>query len=324
MTKEKGTTSDIFKSKALVYFVELTKNLSYTRTAQLLGITQPALTQQIKKIERVLGTPLFYSVGKKIQLTDAGNSLLKATTDIFQMINTAKNEIQHSTTATSGKISIGVLASMEGAVIEQFVEHHFNQVPEVQVDVYLLTRRDIWERLENNKIDVAIMYLPDENIKNWKPYKIKKIMDDDMVFIHSNEDFAGKKKVKLKDTVDVDHKWVGYVQSYYLNELIKTSYTNELLDIPQAVARFSSPYQILKFANDNDAYTALPTSFVAVNDEKINGYQSKFEPNISTEMAFVYRTDKERIPRIKNFFDIWDEYIKEKDYLTRLKDIKPL
>ncbi|MGR3741818.1 LysR family transcriptional regulator [Companilactobacillus sp. DQM5] len=322
MSKEKGMESNVFTSKALSYFIELTKNLSYTQTAQLLGITQPALTQQIKKIERALGAPLFYSVGKKIQLTDAGHTLLKTTTDIFQQINSAKDEIQHSTTATSGKISIGVLASMEDSVIEEFVTHHFREVPDVQVDVYLLTRRDIWERLENNKIDLAIMYLPDENIKNWKPYKIKKIIDDDMLFIHSNKELADKKKVKLKDTLDKE--WVGYVKSYYLNELIQEKYKNEMVDIPEAVTRFSSPYQILRFSNNLGAYTALPTSFVVANQENIKGYQAHFDPNITSEMAFVYRKDKEQIPRIDNFFKIWDKYLHEKDYLTRLKEVKTI
>lgn len=322
MTKEKGTTSDIFASKALTYFIELTKTMSYTQTAQLLGITQPALTQQIKKLEHSLGAPLFYSVGKKIQLTDAGATLLKMATDIFDKIHIARDEIQHSTTAVSGKISIGVLASMEDSVIEEFVTHHFREVPEVQIEVNLLTRRDIWERLENNKIDLAIMYLPDENIKNWKPYKIKKIIDDDMLFIHNNEKFLDKKKIKLKDTLD--NNWVGYVKSYYLNELIHEKFKNEMIDIPESVARFSSPYQILRFSNNLGAYTALPTSFVIANMENLDGHYAHFDPNITSEMAFVYRKDKEQIPRIKNFFSIWDKYLHEKDYMTRLKDIKTI
>ncbi|GKQ42710.1 transcriptional regulator [Companilactobacillus sp. RD055328] len=322
MTKEKGTKSDIFTSKALTYFVDLTKSLSYTQTAQLLGITQPALTQQIKKLEKSVGAPLFYSVGKKIQLTDAGNTLLKMATEILEKIHVARDEIQHSTTATSGRISIGVLASMEDSVIEEFVTHHFKEVPEVKIDVYLLTRRDIWERLENNKIDLAIMYLPDENIKNWKPYKIKKIIDDDMLFIHSNDNLAEKKKIKLKDTLDND--WVGYVKSYYLNELIQEKYKNELIDVPKASARFSSPYQILRFANNTGSYAALPTSFVTANLDNMKGYQAHFDPNISSEMAFVYRKDKDQIPRIKNFFGIWDRYLHEKDYLTRLRETKTI
>lgn len=321
MTKGRNP-SDIVISKAIIYFIELTKTLSYTQTAQLLGITQPALTQQIKKLEHSLGAPLFYSLGKKIQLTDAGVTLLKMSTDIIEKVNVARDEIQHSTTATSGKISIGVLASMEDSVLEEFIAHHYREIPDVQIDIFFLTRRDIWDRLENNKIDLAIMYLPDESIKNWKPYTSKKIMHDDMIFLHNNDEWADKKKIKYKDTIK--KPWVTYVESYYLNELIQASFTHNMSDLPSPVARFSSPYQILKFTETEDVYSALPKSFMLANEKNYSGYQALFDPMITSDMSFVYRKDKEQIPRIMNFFNIWDKYMHEKDYLTRLKEAKSI
>lgn len=72
-------TEKIFSSKTLSYFLRLTDTMSYTQSAQLLGITQPALTQQIKKLEHAVGAPLFYTLGKKLRLTDAGYTMLNAT-----------------------------------------------------------------------------------------------------------------------------------------------------------------------------------------------------------------------------------------------------
>ena len=60
----KTKQENIFSSKTLSYFLQLAETMSYTQAAQILGITQPALTQQIKKLERAVGAPLFYSVGK--------------------------------------------------------------------------------------------------------------------------------------------------------------------------------------------------------------------------------------------------------------------
>ncbi len=61
----KTKQESIFSSKTLTYFLQLTETMNYTQAAQILGITQPALTQQIKKLERTVGARLFYSVGKK-------------------------------------------------------------------------------------------------------------------------------------------------------------------------------------------------------------------------------------------------------------------
>ena len=100
----------IFSSKTLSYFLQLAETMSYTQAAQILRITQPALTQQIKKLERAVGAPLFYSVGKKLHLSDAGYTMLDATHQIYETLNKAADEIQQTTSATQGSISIGILA----------------------------------------------------------------------------------------------------------------------------------------------------------------------------------------------------------------------
>lgn len=106
----KTQQENIFSSKTLTYFLQLAETMSYTQAAQILGITQPALTQQIKKLERTVGAPLFYSVGKKLHLSDAGYTMLDATHQIYETLNQAADEIQQSTSATQGTINIGILA----------------------------------------------------------------------------------------------------------------------------------------------------------------------------------------------------------------------
>lgn len=148
--------------------------MNYTQAAQILGITQPALTQQIKKLERTVGTALFYSVGKKLRLTDAGYIMLKTTHQIYDLLNDATDEIQQATSSTTGQINLGILASIETKVFEDFALDLYKDNPDLEVNFHMLTRKEIWESLENNRIDLAIMYLPDESIKNWKPYSSKK------------------------------------------------------------------------------------------------------------------------------------------------------
>ena len=116
----KTTQESIFSSKTLTYFLQLAETMNYTQAAQILGITQPALTQQIKKLERTVGAPLFYSVGKKLRLSDAGYTMLNATHNIYNVLNKATDEIQQTTSATQGSINIGVLASIEDHVFEDF------------------------------------------------------------------------------------------------------------------------------------------------------------------------------------------------------------
>jgi DNA-binding transcriptional LysR family regulator len=308
----------VFSSKALNYFDELTKNMSYTKTAQLLGITQPALTQQIKKIERVVGAPLFYSIGKKIYLTDAGTLLLKTTHQMFSMINNVTDQIQQESSERSGTISIGLLSTAESMVIEDFIVEYNRINPDVIIDLNLLTRKELWDSIQNNRIDLAIMYLPDKSIKSWKQYRSKKIMSDEIMLIHNNKKFSNQKSVTFKDATA--KPWATYLKSYYFSELISEKYRDELIDFPKVIARFSSPYQLLKFTQQSDdVYTVLPQSFCIAHKSMFKLYQTPLEPAITSDLSFVYREDKEKIPRIEDFLSEWDNFLEEMSYIDRLK-----
>lgn len=201
----KTKQESIFSSKTLTYFLQLAETMNYTQAAQILGITQPALTQQIKKLERTVGAPLFYSVGKKLRLSDAGYTMLNATHEIYGILNQATDQIQQATSATQGEINIGLLASIEDAVFEDFAIMSYQNNPGIRISFHMLTRKEIWEQLENNRIDLAIMYLPDDSIKNWKPYDSKKIISDDLLYIHHDEQLAKKRRIKFQDTTNGPH-----------------------------------------------------------------------------------------------------------------------
>lgn len=314
----KTTQENIFSSKTLSYFLQLSETMNYTQASQILGITQPALTQQIKKLERTVGAPLFYSIGKKLRMTDAGLTMLATTQQIYELLNKATDEIQQSTSATQGEISIGLLSSIEDRVIEDFITVYYREHPDVRVTFYTLSRKEIWERLENNRIDLAIMYLPDDSIKNWKPYAAKSIMNEDLMFVHSNPALANLEQVRLKDTLSSD--WVTYPETYYIEQTVREIYKNHLLDIPKSVARFSTPNQILRFAKQTGTFTALPNSYVASQKANMNEdmHAVPFEPNIKFDLSFVYRKDKSEIPRIASFLQAFDTYLADKNYLTRL------
>lgn len=308
-------SDQIFSSKTLTYFLQLTETMNYTQAAQLLGITQPALTQQIKKLEHAVGAQLFYLVGKKLHLSEAGQTMLSTVKEINSLLNKASDEIQQSSSATNGQITIGMLSSIDSAVITDFISHYYTLYPNIKISLYMFSRKEIWDSLENNHIDLAIMYLPDGSIKNWKPYASKKINDESLILLHHDQNLHAD-KITFKDASM--HNWTTYPDGYYLNQLIKESFRNQLVSMPQSVANFSTPFQLVDFAQKADVYTALPASFYYSHQNEINLKAIPFKPVINFELSFVYRRDKVTIPRIDNFMNQFDQYLVQKDYNTRL------
>ncbi|NVY95788.1 LysR family transcriptional regulator [Lactobacillus sp. DCY120] len=321
MQQSKISFTQAITSKSLSYFSKLAANLSYTKTARALGITQPALTQQIKKIEHSIGTPLFYSVGKQIHLTDAGQILLLAVEEVQTTIINAVDQIQQSTLSSTGTIKLGVLASMETCVLEAFAISYHQIQPEVTLEISLLTRRQLWDDLENNNIDLAIMYLPDVAIRNWRPYKTKKIIDEKLLLLHDNPQWLGQSKVSLKKAAQEERAWVMYPRGYYVTELLCEKFKNLLVDVPPCAGRFAAPQQILHFAQTEELYTAFPESFVLAHQEEIQFQTAVLEPEINFELNFVYRKEKINIPRIATFIQNWDRFLQEENYQKRLKSL---
>jgi DNA-binding transcriptional LysR family regulator len=315
-----GTKQEqIFSSKTLTYFLQLSDTMSYTQAAQLLGITQPALTQQIKKLEHAIGAPLFYTVGKKLRLTDAGYTMLSASHEINRVLNDATDEIQQTTGADRGEINIGVLASIETRVFEAFIAEFYRQEPGVKVTFRMLNRNELWENLESNEIDVAIMYIPDESIKKWRSYRARRIVNENLLFIHHDAKLAQKDRVRFQRTTHFD--WVTYPKGFYLDTMIREAYKNSLVGYPNVVACFTTPEQLINFANDAGVATVLPESFVATRERKENEYINRFDPAISFDLSFVFKRDKDTIPRLTHFMNNFDTYLNEKSYGERLNEL---
>ncbi|KRM93860.1 LysR family transcriptional regulator [Lentilactobacillus senioris] len=319
----KTTQENIFSSKTLSYFLQLSDTMNYTQAAQILGITQPALTQQIKKLERTVGAPLFYSVGKKLRLTEAGHTMLRTTHDIYELLNEATDEIQQSSSETTGEINLGILASIETRVLQAFAIELYKEYPDLTISFHMLTRKEIWENLENNKIDLAIMYLPDSSIKNWQPYSSKKILSDELMYVHHQPELKDRKYIRFKDVTD--SPWVIYPQNYFLNATLHDAFKNQMVDFPKIAGRFTLPEQLLNFAIHANTATALPVSFLkGINSdflEQQNTWMTTLEPKVQLDLSFVFRKNKNEIPRIKFFLDAFDKYLKDEDYLSRLEKI---
>ena len=73
--------------RQLQVFRTLCSTLSYSRTAEEMALTQPAVSLQMRQLEELVGQPLFEYVGRKLYLTEAANLLLAASTDMFNRLD---------------------------------------------------------------------------------------------------------------------------------------------------------------------------------------------------------------------------------------------
>lgn len=129
---------------------------SYSRAAEEMALTQPAVSLQIRQLEELLGQPLFDYVGKKLYLTDAAEALQRASADIFGRLESLDMQLADLRGSLQGQLSLAVESSAK-----YFIPHLFaafrRDYPEVSLQLVVVNHAQALKRLSANRDDLLIM-----------------------------------------------------------------------------------------------------------------------------------------------------------------------
>ncbi len=144
--------------RQLQVFRSVCQQRSYSRAAEEMALTQPAVSLQIRQLEELLGQPLFDYVGKKLHLTDAAVALQQASADIFARLESLDMQLSDLQGSLQGQLSLAVESSAK-----YFVPHLFaafrREYPEVSLQLVVVNHAQAVRRLSANRDDLLIMSL---------------------------------------------------------------------------------------------------------------------------------------------------------------------
>lgn len=149
--------------RQLKIFEAVTQHLSYTRAAELLFLTQPAVSMQIKQLESEVGIPLFERLGKKLFLTEAGEELLIYARNISQQLvelNDVMDEIRGS---ERGRLTIAVATTANYFALKLLGEF-YRRFSGTTINLDVTNRESLLKHLNENTVDMVIMGQPPENM----------------------------------------------------------------------------------------------------------------------------------------------------------------
>ena len=133
----------------------------YTRAAETLHLSQPAVSMQIRQLEAQAGMPLFDQIGKKIHLTDAGRALYQHAQNILAQVKEVQLELEEMRGVRRGQLNITV-ASTANYFVPQLLATFCQRYPEVKVSLDVSNREHILALLNEADKDLAIMGRPPE------------------------------------------------------------------------------------------------------------------------------------------------------------------
>ena len=147
--------------RLLKYFWTIAEEGTVSRAADILHITQPTLSRQLKELEEELGTELFVREKKKMILTEAGLFLKSRAEEILSLTNQTKQEFESRRNQLfSGHISIGCVEADNSDTLATILEELVSDYPQVTFHIFSGTSDDITEKLDKGLIDLAILLEP--------------------------------------------------------------------------------------------------------------------------------------------------------------------
>lgn len=142
--------------RQLRIFNEVCDLRSYSRAAEEMSLTQPAVSLQVRQLEELIGQPLFEYVGKKLYMTEAAEALQLASRDIFGRLESLDMQLSDMQGSLQGQLKLAVESSCK-----YFIPHLFaafkRQHPEVSLSLMVVNRAQIIRRLSDNRDDLVVM-----------------------------------------------------------------------------------------------------------------------------------------------------------------------
>jgi DNA-binding transcriptional LysR family regulator len=176
-------------------FESVARNLSFSKAAAELHLSQPAVSMQVKGIENILGLPLTEQMGKKIHLTDAGREVLHASQAITARLDDLQTNLAQLRGMDSGRLNIAVTTTVS-AIATGILASFRARYPKVSIHLDVSNRESVLGQLAANRIDLAIM----GQVPDGLDLEATRFMDNPLVVIAPpDHPLAHKKKVSLAD-----------------------------------------------------------------------------------------------------------------------------
>jgi DNA-binding transcriptional LysR family regulator len=135
------------------------RTLSFSRTSELLHVTQPAVSMQMKQLADLAGIPLFERIGGRLHLTQAGEELARHAREVLRTLEQADDALAALRGLQGGRIRVAVTSTAK-YFAPKLIALFARRYPEVALRLYVNNREAVIQALEANEVDLAIMGKP--------------------------------------------------------------------------------------------------------------------------------------------------------------------
>lgn len=184
--------------RQLQVFLSVYQTASYSKAGEILGLTQPAVSSQIRQLETALDVPVFEYVGRKLYCTAAGETLAKSIHVMFDELRFLQTDLAAMKGQVAGDLNIVAVNTAQYVVpylLKEFCQLH----PKLNVNVRVVNRAKAIKRLNDNLDHLVIMGIVPEE----KPLASLPFLDNELVAVaNADHPIHQQKKITVQNFLD--------------------------------------------------------------------------------------------------------------------------
>jgi DNA-binding transcriptional LysR family regulator len=160
-------------------FLAVARHLSYSRAAEELRLTQPAVSAQVRELERHLGGVFFERIGRAIRLTEAGAELLGYAEKVCTLVDEACLAMEEFGGLSRGRVAVAAVSTAGAYVLPPLLGAFRERHPEIRISLEVANRAVCERRLLRSEVDLVVMGRVPEEI----PHEAAPFLADELVVI---------------------------------------------------------------------------------------------------------------------------------------------
>jgi DNA-binding transcriptional LysR family regulator len=294
-------------------FYKVAQNLSFTKTAEELFISQPTISVQVKKLEQSIGLKLLELHGKNIYLTQYGQVVFGYAQKIFSLVEDMEGEISLLKGRMSGNLNIGASNTPGIYIIPGILGQFKRKYPDVKTSLHIGTTYEVQNMLINNMVDFAViggeMDLP-------KAYIADKLAVDNMIIIVS-PDHPLAEYHTINTRMLMGQEFIVHEPASNLYDAVEKIITRDL-NLPMNVALTLGSVDAIKYAVRANLGISIIPQCAARQDISLGLLKSVQVENMEWKYSFslVYHKDKNMTLPIKMMIQTIKENSKEMFHIS--------
>ena len=270
--------------RSLRYLLAVAECSSFTRAAESLFVSQPALSQQIKQLEEQVGVQLLERSGRNVHLTDAGELYVRHVERALAEINAASDALDDLSDLSRGSVSLAltpITDYLTVSLIQEFVSQH----PNISLDIKEMTQHQVEEAVLQDNANVGVMFSNQTSLTTGRDeLETMTLSKDSLVLASSKVVNTNEESPNQDPLIELTKHPLALLETHFeMRRQIDAYFASNGLS-PRATLEANSLGFLIEMVKRGGFRTILPGSIVASVDDLV---AIPVEPALPTHTATI-------------------------------------